>query len=469
MSPDVAAFLATLPEFRAEHPRQLKALAERCEVWSFREGDLIRFADEEPDGRLWVGEGCLAAARSEEPPRYIGVREEADVGLGYWLRGQTAGWYVKLPERLAPAEPDTVFRQSPMLPILRSVVPVFFAALFAVLGGVLMALGTSVPLWALWLLPGAGMAASSGWTALIIHEWWRSFVILRGRRLELSWLDVGAREAWVETLSADRIREAVVSRQGFWGFWGLVTLEIETDVPGGPGARFRFSGLPSHTGVGEALAALPKPQPPAHVQQAWAAKAGRAPVLVAAPLPPPELRFRRHWWFLLGKLLPWLGWTALAAFVASWAGLWAALWAVGAVLVVLPLAGAVWEIWDWSNDTFRVTDTQVLTVKRRPLWLGEVRQEAPLELVEQLGVLRTGLAALVLDFATVTVRLGPADPIEFSGLARPEAVRQAVLERRGQFHAERERQAASSRFNEVADIIETWDKAQRSGYLGVKP
>ena len=474
-----AAFLRTLPEFGQTPARDLAELALRCEIWSFREGDLVRFPDEAPDARIWVGEGCLSAARPEEPAFYIGVREEADAPLGHWVRGQTDGWYVRLSaaawrswtRRGSPY--DQVFRQSPVLPFVRALVPAFFLALFVGLGAALNRLGTHVPLWALWLLPGAGVAASMLWMALIGLEWRRSFVAVSGRSVELKRLDLGARKAVFETLDATRLREAVLTRRGFWGLLGLASLELETDVPGGgPGARFVFPGLSASCAIADALGA---PPPAAELsQQAWAAKAGRAPTLVQPARGEPEVWFRRHWWFLIGKLLPWAGWCALIAFVAAWAG---GLWprgasfcaALGAAAALIPLAGLVWEVWDWANDRFGVTAAHVVLLRRKPLWFGETRQEAPLDQVEQLGVLRTGLPGLVLDFGTVTVRLGPADPLEFEGAARPEAVRTAVLTRRTAVFAERERQAAAARFDEVAEIVQTWDKVQKSGYLGAKP
>jgi hypothetical protein len=474
---DVAAFLRSLPEFRQSPPRALDELAGRCEVWSFGEGDLVRFADEAPDGRLWVGEGCLAAARSEEPARFIGVREEADVPVGHWVRGQTPGWYVRLPHAAWygwKADPARVFRPSPLLPAVRLVLPVLFALLFVGLGAALSSLGTQVAPWALWLLPGAGIAAAAVWAALITLEWKRSYVALTANTLEIRRLDLGAREAVFETIASDRVREAVYTRKGWWGWLGLVALEIETDVPGGgPGARFRFDGLPADCPLVEALGNLPKAVDGVSHRQAWASKAGRAPVLVR-PAAVEDAWFRRHWWLLAGKCLPWLGWCALVAFVAAWAaGLWprgtAFCAMAGFAAALFPLGRIGWEVWDWADDRFGVTGSHVVLRRRRPFWLGETRQEVPLDQVEQVGVRRSGLAALILDFGAVTVRLGTADPLEFEGLARPERARRTVIARRDAVLAQQGRQAAAARFDEVADIIQTWDEAQKNGYGGVKP
>jgi hypothetical protein len=479
---DVAAFLRTLPEFGQTPARVLAALAEQCEIWSFREGDLVRFPDEAPDARLWVGEGCLAAARPEEPAFYIGVREEAEPPLGHWIRGQTEGWYVRLPlsawrswNRAAGSSYDRIFRQSALLPVVRSLVPALFAALFVALGMVLTGLGTTVPFWALWLLPGAGITAAMIWGGLIVLEWSRSFVGLSGRSLAIRYLDLGARVTTFETMDTARVREAVMTRQGWWGLLGLAKLELETDVPGGgPGSRFFFPGLPADCPLVDALNQIPRPSSE-NPQQAWAAKAGRAPTLVQSARGETDLWFRRHWWFLVGRCLPWGGWCLLAAFIAAWAaGLWprgaGVCAAIGAAAALVPLSCLVWEVWDWANDRLGVTAGHVVLLKRRPLWFGEIRQEAPLDQVEQLGVLRTGLPGLVLDFGTVTVRLGPADPLEFSGAAKPEAIRQAVLSRRTALFAGRDRQAAAARFDEVAEIVQTWDKVQKAGYFdGAKP
>jgi len=463
--PDVAAFLRSLPEFERMPERAMRDLADRCEVWSFREDDIVRFPDSVPDARIWVGEGCLAASKPEEPQWYIGVREEADAGVGHWLRGQTSGWYVRLPFSRMTGAGDRVFRQSALLPVVRSSLPALFTLLFVGLGVALARLGTSVPWWGLWLLPAAGIAAACVWEALILLEWRRSFVALRGGSLELRRLDLGTREAVWETVPTHRVREAVLTRRGFWGLLGLAALELETDVVGVEGARFRFDGLPADCPLVEALGAVTPPKTTVG-PEAWAERAGRAPTLERASRPEGDTWFRRHWWVLAKRCLPWLGWTALTAFVAAWAGgLWsAAAGAVIAAVALVPLGGLVWEVWDWANDRFGVTGTHVVLIHRRPLWLGETRQEAPLDQIEQVGVRRSGWFALVLDFGTVSVRLGPADPLEWAEAARPEALRQTVLRRRAAVFAERERQSAAARFDEMAEVIETWDKAQKSGY-----
>jgi len=71
----------------------LADLGSRAEVWTFREGDLVRFPDEASPGPTWVAEGCLGVL--EEPgPRYVGIKERLDAPAGLWVRGQTAGRFV---------------------------------------------------------------------------------------------------------------------------------------------------------------------------------------------------------------------------------------------------------------------------------------------------------------------------------------------------------------------------------------
>ena len=97
------AFLRSLETFDgwsgdSDVEGSLADLADRTEVWAFSEGDLVRFPDESPGGPTWVAEGCLTVTEDGEPPRYVGVREVLGAPAGVWVKGQTSGQLVTIPE-----------------------------------------------------------------------------------------------------------------------------------------------------------------------------------------------------------------------------------------------------------------------------------------------------------------------------------------------------------------------------------
>jgi len=509
----------------------LEDLAARAEVWRFAEGDLVRFPDEGPSGPVWVAEGCLVVLEADTP-RYLGPREALEAPPGLWVRGQTQGRLVTVAEdswrewlrahpRLAlrfgrevppalprgltrsplglePGEtPVHLFRKAPLYPILRCSVPGAFFLAFLAFGLFLQfGLGAPVPPLALWLLPGIGMGLTAALGALFVWEWRASVLVVTDRSVLVRQVDLWSHRSEYEKLALERLREAVFVRQGLVdSLLGLVTLELEGDSPRG---RLRFRGLARSSRFLTAMEALRQrrtTEAPTRrvIRRALADKAGgaRTPVLETparkGALERPRTRrlswrvekagavwFRRHPWLVARRCLPWVGWIALVLFLAFLA---AASWPEGlrpiagvAILAGLfPLARIGWEVWDWADDRLSVQGDKVVMVHRRPLWLGEVRQEGPLDRVEQIGIRKDSLAALVLDFGTLTVSLGASDPLVFDHAAHPEWVQNEIFHHRTLLAQEEERQAARRRLDEVSEILDTWDEARKAGYFAPEP
>lgn len=500
-------------------------LARRAEVWTFVEGDFVRFPDEGPAGPTWVAEGCLAV-QDGAVTRYVGVRETLEAPPGVWVRGQTAGRLVIVPENLwhpwlrrypeaaerlgvpvplalprgfrhsplvlEPGEtPRHLFRKSPVFWGLRASLPGLFFLLFLGFGILLqLRFGTTVAAGALWFLPGLGMAVSGALVGLVSWEWSTSVLAITDRSILVRQVDLWSHRSDFEKLALDRIREIVYSRQGWLeGLLGLVNAEIEADSPQG---RIRFPGLGRSSEFLKATESLRHAPNPGGInrraiRRALASRAGgaRTPSLErpADHRATPVTRrlswrveknggiwFRRHPWFVWRRSLPWLGWTALVVFLGVFA--WAT-WPAGgleiagvtAAVALGPLGRIGWEIWDWADDRLSIQQDRILLVHRRPLGLGEVRQEGTLDQVQQVGVRKATLAGLLFDFGTVTVSLGASDPLVFEDASHPEWVQNEIFHRRTLVYQDRERQEAQARLDEMGEVLETWDEAQKVGYF----
>jgi hypothetical protein len=158
---------------------------------------------------------------------------------------------------------------------------------------------------------------------------------------------------------------------------------------------------------------------------------------------------------------------ALIVFLASLAwGLWPAglgtIALAALIFVLFPLAKILWEIWDWAGD-------KIFLVHQKPLWLGEVRQEGSLDQVQQVGVRKDTLTALLFDFGQVTVSLGASDPLIFEDAHHPEWVQNEIFHRRTQLLQTREAKAARTRLGEMTEVLDTWDEARQAGYFAPTP
>ena len=72
---------------------------------------------------------------------------------------------------------------------------------------------------------------------------------------------------------------------------------------------------------------------------------------------------------------------------------------------------------------------------------------------------------MLLDFGTVTVRLGASDPMVFELAHHPEWVQSEIFHRRTLLFQARDSQAAQERLDEVSEILDTWDQARQLGYF----
>jgi hypothetical protein len=136
---------------------------------------------------------------------------------------------------------------------------------------------------------------------------------------------------------------------------------------------------------------------------------------------------------------------------------------------LVPLARVAWFFWDWADDRLTIQNDRVILVHKRPLWLGEVRQEGGLDQVEQVGVRKESLAALVFDFGDLSISLGGADPLVFTDAAHPEWVQNEIFHRRTLLARDRELKDAKTRLDEVSEILDAWDEARKAGYFKETP
>ncbi|MHB0874928.1 MAG: Crp/Fnr family transcriptional regulator [Anaerolineae bacterium] len=128
------------------------------------------------------------------------------------------------------------------------------------------------------------------------------------------------------------------------------------------------------------------------------------PVLVfAAALP--LVYFRREWWPLLAVVGP------------------------------LTLAWGLWVWLDWRNDLLVLTTRRLVRLERRLVFY-ERQQQAPLDKVQDIAVVRAGLAAALFGFGQVTVQTaGASGQLRFPVCPRPDGVKDSIFAQVERFRA----------------------------------
>jgi len=144
----------------------------------------------------------------------------------------------------------------------------------------------------------------------------------------------------------------------------------------------------------------------------------------------------RHWFVLLQWIWAPVAFTLLMSLggyiltrLAALVGYPLSTGATAVVWVLFLLPGSSWAAWrflDWSNDRYIVTDCRVIHIDEIPL-IRRRRDEAPLEMIQDVTVLMRGLWENLLHYGNVVNQTaGTLGTVRFIGIQKPRNV-QALI------------------------------------------
>lgn len=171
--------------------------------------------------------------------------------------------------------------------------------------------------------------------------------------------------------------------------------------------------------------------------------------------------YRKHWFVLFRQawvpILGTLGVTGLflyrlfqlalvpEAFISLQGGLTVDAWAGVLFIAFFPfMAWLIYEIADWSNDIYQVTNEQIIDLDKKPFGT-ESRNAAQLESILAIEYERIGILGEIFNYGTVYITVG-GTKLAFEDVIDPASVQSDVNRRREALAArKRESQAAQER------------------------
>ncbi|NPV07278.1 MAG: cyclic nucleotide-binding domain-containing protein [Anaerolineae bacterium] len=106
-------------------------------------------------------------------------------------------------------------------------------------------------------------------------------------------------------------------------------------------------------------------------------------------------------------------------------------------LLSAALIAVAWVTWlwlEWRNDALVLTTSRIVRVEKQLLFY-ERQEQAALDKIQDVSVVRRGLAAAVLGFGHLTVQTaGATGQITFSYAPRPEAIKDAIFAETSRFN-----------------------------------
>jgi uncharacterized membrane protein YdbT with pleckstrin-like domain/CRP-like cAMP-binding protein len=135
-----------------------------------------------------------------------------------------------------------------------------------------------------------------------------------------------------------------------------------------------------------------------------------------------------------------------------------ALSAAAALALLLRLA---WVVEDWRNDTYEVSDSEVVNVDKAPLGLSEARRSAGLGRIQNVELEIPSPIHLIFNFGNVRLQTAAeSGDFQFVAVADPRGVAEEIQSRIERFRRREEEDAARRRSQELPDWFEMYNRLE---------
>lgn len=131
-----------------------------------------------------------------------------------------------------------------------------------------------------------------------------------------------------------------------------------------------------------------------------------------------------------------------------------------AILLAIDLVAFIWQLEDWRNDTFQVTDRAVLDIDRRPFGFGEARRQAAINNIQNVTAERPGFFATLFNYGNVKIETAGAQAdIMFDHVPNPGVIQSDIFERLDAFRQLQRVRDGNTRRQEYAVFLDVYRQA----------
>jgi hypothetical protein len=135
-------------------------------------------------------------------------------------------------------------------------------------------------------------------------------------------------------------------------------------------------------------------------------------------------------------------------------------WAMAYLIAFFPFAlWFAYQVMDWSNDKFEVTNDQIVDIDRKPFGT-ETRNAAPLEGIMSTQYERKGILGNLFNFGTVFVTVG-GTKMAFEDVMDPATVQSDIDRRRMARNAKKQEGSVAAERDRMAEWLATYHRASQ--------
>ncbi len=141
-------------------------------------------------------------------------------------------------------------------------------------------------------------------------------------------------------------------------------------------------------------------------------------------------------------------------------------WLLALIFFTGNLGWLIWQVEDWRNDTFQLTDRLVIDIDRRPFGFGESRKQASLSNIQNVSANRPGLLQTLFNFGTVSVETAGVDSdITFEDVPNPSQIQSDIFKRLDEFQQQQRVKEGAQRRKEYAVLLDVYKQALEQGRI----
>jgi uncharacterized membrane protein YdbT with pleckstrin-like domain len=182
-----------------------------------------------------------------------------------------------------------------------------------------------------------------------------------------------------------------------------------------------------------------------------------------------QIIWRKHWLFLLKRIylaLPFAILVSVAFITVSlYGGLARYRLPLLPAALVLWIAGIFWLWWqveDWRNDVYIVTDRLIIDIEKKPLFFAEDRKQATLDVIQNVSLSKRGILTSLLNYGDVLIQIaGASGTFTFEGVPQPEAVQREIFRRVEDYNESQRRQQGERRKAELSTWFEVYQEINK--------
>ena len=130
-------------------------------------------------------------------------------------------------------------------------------------------------------------------------------------------------------------------------------------------------------------------------------------------------------------------------------------WLLALIFFTANLGWLIWQVEDWRNDTFQLTDRLIIDIDRRPFGFGESRKQAALSNIQNVNASRPGLLQTLFNFGTVSIETAGVDSdITFEDVPNPSQIQSDIFKRLDEFQQAQRVKEGAQRRKEYAVLLD---------------